>query len=63
VRHHPLVVGELACGNLENRHEILSLLQLLPQATEAKHEEVHRFIENNRPMGKGLGIRYMRVFE
>ncbi|MCL5098782.1 MAG: VapC toxin family PIN domain ribonuclease, partial [Candidatus Omnitrophica bacterium] len=23
---HPFVVGELACGNLRNRHEILSLL-------------------------------------
>lgn len=24
---HPFVVGELACGNLKNRNEILSLLQ------------------------------------
>jgi predicted nucleic acid-binding protein len=52
---HPLIVGELACGNLKNRYEILSLLQLLPQATEAKHEEVLQFIEKNRLMGRGLG--------
>jgi len=52
---HPFIVGELACGNLKNRQEILSLLQLLPLATQAKHEEVMQFIEQNRLMGKGLG--------
>ena len=52
---HPFTAGELACGNLKNRQKILSLLQLLPQATQAKHEEVLQFIEQNRPMGKGLG--------
>ena len=36
---HPFIVGELACGNLKNRQEILSLLQLLPLANQAKHEE------------------------
>ncbi len=52
---HPFIVGELACGNLKNRHEILSLLQLLPLATQATHEEVLQFIEQNHLMGKGLG--------
>ena len=52
---HPFIIGELACGNLKNRPEILSLLQTLPMATPAEHEEVMRFIENDRLMGKGLG--------
>jgi len=52
---HPFIVGELACSNLKNRSEILSLLQALPQAMEAEHEEVMQFIENYRLMGKGLG--------
>ena len=52
---HPYIVGELACGNLKNRREVLSLLQLLPPATPAKHEEVLQFIEQNHLMGKGLG--------
>lgn len=43
---HPFVIGELACGNIKNRYEILSLLQALPMATQAEHEEVMRFIEN-----------------
>lgn len=52
---HPFIVGELACGNLKNRTEILSLLQSLPMAVKAEHEEVLQFIENNQLMGKGLG--------
>src|SRR3989337_353170 len=52
---HPFIVGELACGNLKNRYEILALLQALPMSTQAEHEDVMQFIENYRLMGKGLG--------
>ena len=52
---HPFIVGELACGNLKNRVEILSLLQALPVATHVEHEEVMKFIEDHTLMGKGLG--------
>ena len=52
---HPFIVGELACGNLQNRSEIISLLQRLPEAIRAEHEEVMQFIENYGLMGKGLG--------
>jgi len=52
---HPFVIGELACGNLKNRLEILLLLQALPAAEVADHEEILTFIDNNRLMGKGLG--------
>lgn len=52
---HPFIVGELACGNLKNRFEILSLLQELPMSVQAEHEEVLQFIESNRLMGQGLG--------
>ncbi len=52
---HPFIIGELACGNLKNRMQILSLLGTLPSAQLADHEEVMRFIETNRLMGKGLG--------
>lgn len=53
---HPLVIGELACGNLSNRTEILSLLQSLPQAVVARHEEIMHFIDSHRLMGIGLGL-------
>jgi len=52
---HPLIVGELACGNLKDRAVILSHLQLLPMTVEVEHQEVLAFIENHRLMGKGLG--------
>lgn len=58
---HPFIVGELACGNLRNRSEILSLLQALPMAIHAEHEEVMRFIENDSLMGKGLGYIDMHL--
>jgi len=58
---HPFIVGELACGNLKNRSEILALLQALPQAIGAEHEEVMQFIENYRLMGKGLGYIDMHL--
>ena len=51
---HPFIVGELACGTLRQRTEILSHLQALPQAISAKHEEVMQLIENFHLMGKGL---------
>jgi len=58
---HPFIVGELACGNLKNRAEILSLLQTLPMAIYAEHEEVMNFIENYSLMGKGLGYIDMHL--
>ncbi len=53
---HRFVIGELACGNLTNRLEILSLLKALPEAATATHDEVLRFMEDHRLMGLGLGF-------
>jgi len=58
---HPFIVGELACGNLKKRTEILALLQALPMAVSAEHVEVLRFIEDHRLMGKGLGFIDMHL--
>jgi predicted nucleic acid-binding protein len=58
---HPFIIGELACGNLKNRSEVLSLLQALPMAIRVEHEEVMQFIENNNLMGKGLGYIDMHL--
>jgi len=58
---HPFIIGELACGNLQNRSEIISLLQALPQAIEAGHDEVMQFIETHRLMGRGLGYVYLHL--
>jgi len=52
---HPFIIGELACRNLKNRKEIITLMKALPMAIEAGHEEVLSFIGNHGLMGKGLG--------
>lgn len=52
---HPFVVGELACGSLRNRDEILELLRALPETPCAGHEEVPIFITERGLAGKGLG--------
>ncbi len=53
---HPLVVGELACGNLRRRGEILELLASLPAIGKAGDSEALHFIERHRLHGKGLGL-------
>ena len=52
---HPFVIGELACGTLRNRQEILGALRALPAASVAEHEEVLRFLGMRRLYGRGLG--------
>lgn len=52
---HPLVIGDLACGTLRNRSEVLELLQGLPVATVASDAEVLLLIERERLMGRGIG--------
>ena len=52
---HSFIIGELACGNIKNRTEILSLLQSLPMAKNVAHEEILKFIENKELISKELG--------
>ena len=53
---HPFVIGELACGNLRQRDEVLRLLNDLPQAAVASQEEVLHLIEHKKLMGLGIGF-------
>lgn len=52
---HPMVIGELACGNLQNREPLIRLWQSLPAAVEASHEEVLFLLESHNLMGLGIG--------
>ncbi len=53
---HPFVIGELACGTLKNRREVLGLLGRLPSTPTASHTEALDFLERRRLMGRGLGL-------
>ena len=52
---HPFILGELACGNLANRTQILHDLEHLPKAVVASHLEVLVMIEKNELNGKSIG--------
>lgn len=52
---HPWVVGELALGRLAQRHEIIELLEGLPQATVATDAEVMTLVNRHELYGVGIG--------
>jgi len=58
---HVFVLGELACGNIKNREEFLSLMAELPRAIEATDKETLSLIERHHLMGRGLGYIDMHL--
>ena len=55
VEMHPMVLGELAVGNLTARQRTLEQLAELPPAALATEEEVLECIERRRLHGLGIG--------
>lgn len=52
---HPLVLGELACGNLGDRRNALRFLAFFPVIPSATDSEALDFIERRALMGRGIG--------
>lgn len=52
---HPFVIGELACGSLAKRAQVLDLLKALPTVLIATTEEAHALVDRHRLFGTGLG--------
>jgi predicted nucleic acid-binding protein len=52
---HPFVMGEIALGNLRQRHAVLTDLLDLPQAAVAADEEVLHLINKRSLFGRGIG--------
>ena len=52
---HPVVIGELATGNLARRAQTLTDLRRLPRATTGTLEETLAFLERHSLYGRGLG--------
>ena len=52
---HSFIIGELACGVLQKRSDILSMLKALPEAHLVEHQEVLSFLEARRLYGRGIG--------
>lgn len=55
VLSHPFVIGELACGNLKNRREILTDLLELPESEVSDFDEVLALVDSEGLYGKGIG--------
>lgn len=55
VATHPFVIGELACGQMHARHQILPLMAGLPAAAEVTHDEAMIYAETHHLYGRGLG--------
>lgn len=53
---HSFIIGELACGHIGNRAEILNLLQSLPLAPAINFDEYLYFVEHNQLYGIGIGF-------
>ena len=58
---HPFVLGELSCGNIRNRKEVLSLLRTLKSIDLVLDEEVFLLTEERKLFGKGLGFIDMHL--
>ena len=58
---HPVVIGELACGNLARRAHTLAWLQHLPRVPERSAAETMSFLESHRLHGRGLGWSDMQI--
>lgn len=52
---HPVVLGELACGNLAKRAQTLAALRSLPRTQAGTTEECLDFIESHALHGRGIG--------
>ena len=52
---HPFIVGELACGHIVNRTEVLRHLQSLPGAPVARRPEALAAIESHGLWRRGIG--------
>ncbi len=53
---HSFVIGELACGSIRNRAEVLRLLSALPSVQKVEDAEALDFIEQQKLMARGLGL-------
>jgi len=53
---HPFIVGELACGHIANRRQIMAFLRSLPQAVAAGQDEAMSLIDAQQLMGMGIGF-------
>lgn len=55
VECHDFVLGELACGTLPRRDDVLTLMHALPRIAPVTHGETMALVAERRLWGRGLG--------
>jgi hypothetical protein len=55
VATHPFVIGELACGQIRARRQLLAMLAGLPEVKTLAHDEVVHYLHAHRLEERGLG--------
>ena len=53
---HPMIIGELALGSLQDRSTVLGLLSDLPSAPVATHADVLLLVDAHALYGSGLSL-------
>ncbi len=56
VAMHPMIIGELACGNLSNRRQLQEYWQHLPGVQCAADDEAMYVLESRNLFGRGIGF-------
>ncbi len=52
---HEFILGELSCGTLSRRDEVLELMQTLPRVAPVAHDEAMALVAERRLWGRGMG--------
>ena len=52
---HDFIIGELACGQLKQRQEVLALLDTLPRFEPLPHGDVLFMVASRELSGSGIG--------
>ncbi len=55
VLQHPFITGELALGNPRDRRALIAMLDALPQAPMAEHDDLLRMVIEQALGGTGIG--------
>jgi predicted nucleic acid-binding protein len=55
VECHDFVLGEVACGTLPRRDDVLTLMQTLPRIAPVPRGEVMALVSERQLWGRGLG--------